>query len=73
MQEQRDLPALRALIDKLLDNGWTIIGRDPLQLRSGRRTYLVMHGMLISEGQREPAQVKPRPGIFESRRYLPER
>jgi hypothetical protein len=50
MQEQRYLPALRAHIEKLLGNGWEIIDRNPLQLRNGRRTYLVMHGMLIGEG-----------------------
>jgi hypothetical protein len=50
MQEQRKLPALRAHIDKLLDNGWVIAHRDPLTLRLGHRTCLVMHGMLISEG-----------------------
>ena len=49
-QEQRYLPALRAHIDQLLSKGWVIIARNPLQLRSGTRTYLVMHGMLIGEG-----------------------
>lgn len=50
VQEQRYLPALRAHIDKLLGKGWVIAQRDPLTLRLGRRTCLVMHGMLISEG-----------------------
>lgn len=50
MQEQRQLPALRAHIDQLLKNGWQIICRSPLQLSNGRRSYLVLHGMLIGEG-----------------------
>jgi len=48
-QEQRALPALRAHIDKLLNKGWVIANRNPLTLQSGRKTYLVMHGMLIGE------------------------
>lgn len=50
MKEQRYLPALRAHIDQLLSAGWVIAGRNPLKLQSGRRTCLVAHGMLISEG-----------------------
>ena len=46
-QEQRHLPALRAHIDKLLSKGWVIASRSPLTLRSGHKTYRVMHGMLI--------------------------
>lgn len=62
MQEQRYLPALRAHIDKLLGNGWVIAQRDPLTLRHGRRTCLVMHGMLISEGAlwNQPGELLPR-------------
>jgi hypothetical protein len=48
-QEQRSLPSLRAHIDKLLSKGWAITSRSPLTLRSGRKTYLVMHGMLIGD------------------------
>ncbi len=48
-QEQRTLPALRAHIDKLLSKGWAITHRSPLTLQSGRKTYRVMHGMLIGE------------------------
>ncbi|WP_372866711.1 hypothetical protein [Pseudomonas sp.] len=48
-KEQRHLPALRAHIDQMLNNGWQIISRNPLKLSSGRRTCLVMHGMLIGE------------------------
>ncbi|MDA7087605.1 hypothetical protein PH586_14540 [Pseudomonas sp. SA3-5] len=48
-KEQRYLPALRAHIDQMLNNGWKIISRSPLKLSSGRRTCLVMHGMLIGE------------------------
>ncbi|HWV08639.1 MULTISPECIES: hypothetical protein [unclassified Pseudomonas] len=50
MEEQRYLPALRAYIDQLLGAGWVIASREPLKLRLGRRTCLVAHGMLISEG-----------------------
>lgn len=49
-QEQRYLPQLRAHIDKLLAKGWVIAERSPLTLQSGRKTYVVMHGMLLSEG-----------------------
>lgn len=65
MQEQRYLPALRAHIDKLLGNGWAIVQRDPLTLRHGRRTCLVMHGMLISEGAlwNQPDAFLPQAGV----------
>jgi hypothetical protein len=46
-QEQRYLPALRAHIDKLLAKGWVIAERSPLTLQSGRKTYRVVHGMLL--------------------------
>ncbi|MFP6851205.1 MAG: hypothetical protein VCA57_21245 [Pseudomonas sp.] len=46
-QEQRYLPELRAHIDKMLARGWVIADRNPLILQSGRKTYTVMHGMLI--------------------------
>ena len=46
-KEQRYLPELRVYIDKLLAKGWVIAGRNPLTLQSGRKTYRVMHGMLI--------------------------
>ncbi|MEX6502939.1 hypothetical protein [Pseudomonas zhanjiangensis] len=49
-KEQRQLPALRAHIDRMLSDGWQIISRSPLKLRSGRKTCLVVHGMLIGEG-----------------------
>lgn len=48
-QEQRYLPALRAHIDKLLAKGWVIAERSPLTLQSGRKTYMVVHGMLIGD------------------------
>lgn len=48
-QEQRYLPELRAHIDKLLAKGWVIAQRSPLTLQSGRKTYMVMHGMLIGD------------------------
>ncbi|MGQ7960532.1 hypothetical protein ACUTAF_22915 [Pseudomonas sp. SP16.1] len=35
-KEQRKLPALRAHIDQMLREGWEIIDRNPLKLRSGR-------------------------------------
>ncbi|MBP8202514.1 MAG: hypothetical protein KAX70_01220 [Pseudomonas sp.] len=46
-KEQRYLPELRVYIDKLLAKGWVIAERNPLTLQSGRKTYRVMHGMLI--------------------------
>ena len=49
MKEQRHLPALRAHIDQLLSEGWIIASRTPLTLRHGQETFLVSHGMLISE------------------------
>ena len=48
-QEQRYLPELRAHIDTLLAKGWVIAGRNPLTLQSGRKTYMVVHGMLIGD------------------------
>lgn len=48
-QEQRYLPALRAHIDTLLARGWVIAQRNPLTLQSGRKTYRVMHGMIIGD------------------------
>ena len=50
MKEQRYLPALRAHIEQLLDEGWVITTRAPLKLRYGRQSCVVRHGMLISEG-----------------------
>ena len=49
-QEQRYLPELRAYIDQLLAKGWVIAERNPLVLQSGRKSYRVMHGMLIGDG-----------------------
>ncbi|MEA1604730.1 hypothetical protein [Pseudomonas spirodelae] len=49
MQEQRYLPALRAHIDYLLREGWVIVKRDPLKLQIRDETFVVLHGMLISE------------------------
>ena len=49
MKEQRHLPELRAHIDMLLSKGWIIASRNPLLLQNGRRSYMVAHGMLISE------------------------
>ena len=50
-QEQRQYHAMRAHIEQLLASGWQIISRQPLQLqlRHGRRTCQVRHGMLISD------------------------
>jgi hypothetical protein len=50
--DQRCLPELRAHIGNLLAKGWVISERTPLTLRSGRKTYQVLHGMLISEAAR---------------------
>jgi len=49
VEEQRYLPALRAHIDQLLNQGWVIAARNPLKLQLGRKTCLVRHGMLISD------------------------
>lgn len=49
-KEQRQLPALRAHIERMLGDGWQIISRNPLKLRNGHKIYLVVHGMLIGEG-----------------------
>lgn len=72
MQEQRCLPALRAHIDKLLAKGWVIARRDPLTLRLGRKTCLVTHGMLISEGTlwNQPA-AEPLPQPYTASPELP--
>jgi hypothetical protein len=48
-QEQRCLPELRAYIVKLLAKGWVIAERSPLTLQSGRKTYRVVHGMLLGD------------------------
>ena len=48
-QEQRQYLAMRAHIEQLLASGWQIISRHPLQLRHGRKTCQVLHGMLISD------------------------
>ncbi len=48
MQQQRHLPALRAHITQLLSSGWTIVSREPLQLKCEARRCYVQHGMLIS-------------------------
>jgi len=55
-QEQRYLPELRAHIDTLLAKGWVLLAkgwviadRNPLTLQSGRKTYMVVHGMLIGD------------------------
>lgn len=48
-KEHRYLPELRAHIDKLLTKGWVIAARNPLTLQSGRKTYQVMHGMLVGD------------------------
>lgn len=48
-QEQRQYHSMRAYIEQLLVSGWEIIGRQPLQLRHGRKICQVRHGMLISD------------------------
>ncbi len=48
-QEQRQYHAMRAHIEQLLASGWQIVSRHPLQLRHGRKTCEVCHGMLISD------------------------
>ncbi len=46
---QRVFVQLRAYIDELLDKGAVITDREPLQLASGNKQYVVAHGMLIGE------------------------
>ncbi|PKM04501.1 MAG: hypothetical protein CVV16_04730 [Gammaproteobacteria bacterium HGW-Gammaproteobacteria-6] len=48
-RQQRSLDALRAHIDTLLSENWTIAGRSPLTLRRGKQMCYVLHGMLISD------------------------
>lgn len=48
-RQQRKLDALRAHIDTLLSEHWTIASRSPLTLRRGKQMCYVLHGMLISD------------------------
>lgn len=48
-RKQRKLNELRSHIDDLLDEGWSIAGRNPLTLQRNSRICYVLHGMLISD------------------------
>lgn len=41
--------ALRACIDKLVQQGWSISGRDPVRLERGSRISIVRNGKLIND------------------------
>ncbi|MCY1267124.1 hypothetical protein D3C80_330750 [compost metagenome] len=54
VQRRRDVPrerrgyhAMRKHIDKLLDEGWSITGRDPVRLELHQRVKIVKGGVLI--------------------------
>ena len=54
VQRRRDVPperrcyhAMRAHIDKLLDQGWSITGRDPVRLERHQRVKIVRGGVLV--------------------------
>ncbi len=47
--DRRHLHALRAHIDALLTAGASLEGRDPVRLSLNGQTFLVRHGMLVSE------------------------
>ncbi|WP_226688129.1 hypothetical protein [Stutzerimonas stutzeri] len=47
--DRRHLHALRAHIDALLAAGASLEGRDPVRLSLNGQTFLVRHGMLVSE------------------------
>lgn len=46
-QERRGFHALRRHIDKLLDQGWSITGRDPVRLERHQQVKIVKGGVLI--------------------------
>lgn len=47
--DRRHLHSLRAHIDALLAAGASLEGRDPVRLSLNGQTFLVRHGMLVSE------------------------
>lgn len=48
MTDTRKLNDLRARINELVANGWSIVGRDPVLLQRGRAKLEVRNGMLIN-------------------------
>lgn len=46
--ERRTNPAMRARVDELLSQGYSISGRDPVRLERGRVVYVVRGEMLIN-------------------------
>jgi hypothetical protein len=54
VQRRRDVPSerrcyhdMRRLIDKLLDKGWSITGRDPVRLERFHQVKIVRGGVLV--------------------------
>lgn len=47
MTEQRKYHACREHVEKLIQAGWAITGRDPLRLEMGRRAVIVRGGCVI--------------------------
>ena len=54
VQRRRDVPSerrcyhvMRTHIDKLLDQGWSITGRDPVRLELHQRVKIVRGGVLV--------------------------
>jgi hypothetical protein len=47
MNELRSNKDMRALIEKLLEHGWSLSGRDPVRLEFCGRVKLVRGGALI--------------------------
>ena len=45
--ERRSLHAMRRHIDKLLDQGWSITGRDPVRLERHHQVKVVRGGVLV--------------------------
>ena len=50
MSDHRIHHALRAQIDQMISQGWSLTGRDPVRLERGPRVLLVRWGALI-DGQ----------------------
>lgn len=45
--DKRKYHAMRAHIDKLIAEGWSISGRDPVRIERGHRVMEVREGVLI--------------------------
>lgn len=46
-QERRSFHAMRKHVDKLLTQGWSITGRDPVRLELHQRVKIVRGGVLV--------------------------